>query len=750
MLVIDGDGKYESIYSQPLPKDASDVILCFYRVASGTWYHNCSTGVQSQEFFDVVREGVDYIVLSKGSKQRKGFFTEYNEEFDVFVLTPAYFDTSSIPKDGEKRYWKTHLHFKYVIDRNGYSYVPYKDYDWLPSVFNKIIDAYGSTAKKTPKETNQYCTCHVKSSRIAREYFGDMFCVSGLRYETLIPDTYEYLIKMASVKTLSRQKEIEDVLAIELDDISIKDKRKAYSFVKKHCSYATHSYNYYHWRYFSWSRLDSNFATISSVTDDIVCIRQFQVVPDVNVLDVSNFEHVKNINQVFFYETVRIYITPTDFYVCKNLFGKWYLCKRGLIIDYFEFILLGVDSKALNSSRLKYFVPYIEECLEATKNTKLTEENSRWTFASDAKRASKKLYSILSSKIFESIIKSEYECYKGILSLGGSVSIEKLLKSYFGDDINLAQSSFVKAVGLPSYMFKMVNEHWERATTPAKKHWIIKAIPFFKDVFVDDIDYLKRMNSETFEELLCYYDNYNMFSEKFYMTRGTFARAFRKMIELYGVKNIGSYMAEIIHITELGDSGFFTDNSTGRYYSNFRTNHAYHYIDYINMTHKVKDELIPGPYKFKTIDEMNQAHDNVTYLYNLISEREKEEELRDKLLKQKGKWDKLKYEEEEFSIIPPSDFTDIANEGTALHHCVKTYIDDVSEGETIIMFVRKSNDLSTPFYTLEVKNGKIRQCHGYANSCISQINGLAEFLQRFCKDRKIEYTDGNNILAVGR
>lgn len=46
---------------------------------------------------------------------------------------------------------------------------------------------------------------------------------------------------------------------------------------------------------------------------------------------------------------------------------------------------------------------------------------------------------------------------------------------------------------------------------------------------------------------------------------------------------------------------------------------------------------------------------------------------------------------------------------------MKTYADRYADGKTSIFLIRKKDDVLTPYYTLELKNGKINQVRGMHN-----------------------------------
>lgn len=67
-----------------------------------------------------------------------------------------------------------------------------------------------------------------------------------------------------------------------------------------------------------------------------------------------------------------------------------------------------------------------------------------------------------------------------------------------------------------------------------------------------------------------------------------------------------------------------------------------------------------------------------------------------------GKKKENELKEEDYKIILPAHPIDLMRESDVLHHCVKTYINRVSEGRTYILFLRKKDKLQIPFATIEV------------------------------------------------
>ena len=72
------------------------------------------------------------------------------------------------------------------------------------------------------------------------------------------------------------------------------------------------------------------------------------------------------------------------------------------------------------------------------------------------------------------------------------------------------------------------------------------------------------------------------------------------------------------------------------------------------------------------------------------------------------------WENEEYMIIPAGKCEELVREGQQLHHCVGAsdlYMDRMAEGKSWILFLRKKEDINTPYYTIEIdmESNKIKQ-----------------------------------------
>lgn len=135
---------------------------------------------------------------------------------------------------------------------------------------------------------------------------------------------------------------------------------------------------------------------------------------------------------------------------------------------------------------------------------------------------------------------------------------------------------------------------------------------------------------------------------------------------------------------------------------------GHYWLDYLNMAQKAYTEgyeLMPR--------DIKTAHDRCVNIINALKRTliESFTKVRNKSL------EKFIYEENGLKIVLPGSVEDIVNEGKALCHCVAGYADRHFKGETTIVFLRKTDAIDKPYYTIELdKLGQIKQCYGYRNN----------------------------------
>lgn len=93
-------------------------------------------------------------------------------------------------------------------------------------------------------------------------------------------------------------------------------------------------------------------------------------------------------------------------------------------------------------------------------------------------------------------------------------------------------------------------------------------------------------------------------------------------------------------------------------------------------------------------------------------------------------------------IRPAASPKELRQESKVLGHCVRTYAGRVQAGGTSILFIRKTEDPDTPYFTLELNaQGRIVQCRGnhncaYPDDVAAFINEWYEWWKKLMKKNR--------------
>ncbi len=148
------------------------------------------------------------------------------------------------------------------------------------------------------------------------------------------------------------------------------------------------------------------------------------------------------------------------------------------------------------------------------------------------------------------------------------------------------------------------------------------------------------------------------------------------------------------------------------------------YKDYLRIADLLAYPLHEKRYKYPK--NLKEAHDEASKTYKVILDAKNDAAIK-AVSEQCGK---LAFAKNGYCIFPLSCSQDLIDESAALNHCVRSYVDRVVKGESLILFVRKESDPGKPFVTLELvkpKNvdtslplekqfTKISQVHGLRNA----------------------------------
>ena len=171
------------------------------------------------------------------------------------------------------------------------------------------------------------------------------------------------------------------------------------------------------------------------------------------------------------------------------------------------------------------------------------------------------------------------------------------------------------------------------------------------------------------------------------------------------------------------------------------------YRDYfewcIELKYDLNNNMVLYPRSFK------QAHDETFKSY----EQHKDKIKKKKLERMERKYIKSIYprlvelfqkSSNELTVVIPKCKKDLVQEGQEQHHCVGSYAEKVLKGMTIIVFIRKKDELEKSLYTCEISNAfKLIQLRGKNNK--KAPDNIQHFVEKIIEEAKNNAENAENI-----
>jgi hypothetical protein len=404
------------------------------------------------------------------------------------------------------------------------------------------------------------------------------------------------------------------------------------------------------------------------------------------------------------YEVSRLYVSKKEHIFCrKNNDGEYIYLKNKLKAEHFQVkdVILKNDN-VFDGTKFEYFKDIY------------TDVATKYRGAA--------LYSMVMYPEMERFWKAGLNefCKKFFTS---GITWPNYVKQFFGA-IDPKQKNLNKLLGFNKHQFaKIQDKDWHRYSTGSTGA-IMK--------YVLGMDNCCDIDDKTFDTVFDFVDKDFSSKSSYYYSRNHVDAA-RITIETYSIKVFISMIPTLNKFENVnlpyGRWGFEQPLLTT-------------YIDYVNTVKLLERSSDMRPH-FDTTEDLVRMHDDAVLVYNMQKDKFENE----RFIKRSSFWDKWVYNENEtFVVIAPKIPSDLAAEGIELHHCVKSYINRVTEGSTNIMFIRKREEQDKPFFTVEVSNtGAIEQVHGFGNRNADTEEGLTEFVKEWAKARKLTTHNFNKV-----
>lgn len=430
-------------------------------------------------------------------------------------------------------------------------------------------------------------------------------------------------------------------------------------------------------------------------------------------------------------------------FLCLYKAPVTYINGSGTIdIDMFEYARVGIDEtldltsgrvrdlinvplfyydKDIDSGIFKYNLPLLQKMANKAKKTTIATH----FIAGEPDYFNNSAYNavvLAKNSMREKIENSDYPALKRDFEEG----LNRFLKSHSNMQLCTLNSKMFgyiyedkgplhQMIGIPLYMLKSIGCDTRIKDTT-------KVIRGIKTMFWESKDYLSSMNKNAVDSLLlCLRRN---FSSKMFIPEEKIENI-TILVKVFGPQNIEGYINFVAKCNE------------------------YLYAEYLRRISRISSFVETKDFEWKLKgNELVRSFDSITTAYELYENKRFLAQFENKYKKNKEKWEKYEYESDKLIITYPKSPQDVVKEGITLHHCAKNFVQPVADGQTLMLFIRKKESPDKPYFTLEIRNNAVRQCHGNNNISITNYPKLQRFLKGFCRHYGIRYNIGNEQLGV--
>ena len=653
-----------------------------------------------------LREARKHFMLAP-TQMKFGWNIQYEEKLDMLAIVIAFleFDYKEMAF-----FWKEN--FRFYVDRKKNIYVPEYEVKNDDEFSNYPVRTGNIFTRKEFSENRDiriYVTCCTNmqpadifdcghgyfriTSRIddilkdvfldIEKFFFKFYITESLEINRI--NDFSYFLDFLKVNETKKEDSKKQKRLDMISSLSIKTIKD----FKEDVDYDKHNYH-------------SRVGELERLSDDSGCVlRMFTIFPEDNVVC----------------ESQRLYIFKDSYiFATQNNFGEWVVKDiKDITRKKLYYPIAEIDHKIVAGTLISYTVDIINQV-----------ENEFRTVACMA---------VTTNTIFEQLFKAGYkELVNFFLSRCSSNSTPlNDLESLFGD-ISNEKATLYARFGLNKFQFEQTFSDYKKLKYEDTDYVFYYGFPLqiMRIITAKSetktrkyADYLGRDKSVTYSSL-------SDMDDETFMKLLLFARDLHEKDKEYGIAPRVACAKLISEMYGIKTMLSLTDNM------DMMSNGALsNYKDYLKMVKELDMIDRFKPY-FNNSYDIENMHDEILPLYNEL----KEVKNREKFEERADSWKKWEYADKNYAVVAPTAPEEVADEGVALHHCVKTYISSVAEGETNILFIRKVSQIEKPFFTVEISHdGVLRQIHGFANRNLSSEPDLLYFVKDWVKIKDIKNLD---------
>ena len=134
------------------------------------------------------------------------------------------------------------------------------------------------------------------------------------------------------------------------------------------------------------------------------------------------------------------------------------------------------------------------------------------------------------------------------------------------------------------------------------------------------------------------------------------------------------------------------------------------WIDYLRMAKALKINLKDKSRLYP--NSLKKEHDVAMFAYRAI--KAEVDQAQFKAQAEKNAY--YEYSYKELMVVIPRTPEQIIEEATKQKNCLRSYVESVKRGDTVVAFVRRKETPDETYITAEIRNGRLNQLKGYCNS----------------------------------
>lgn len=154
--------------------------------------------------------------------------------------------------------------------------------------------------------------------------------------------------------------------------------------------------------------------------------------------------------------------------------------------------------------------------------------------------------------------------------------------------------------------------------------------------------------------------------------------------------------------------------------------------DYLRMAKKIKIDLTDKNRMYPT--SLKKEHDIAVFAYKEVRLEADRKQFTSQAEKNVEKYGN--YSDKNFLIVIPMCLEDVVNEASQQKNCLRSYIEQIKNGDTTVCFIRRKSNPDKSYVTVEVYNNEIVQIKGYCNSD-PKDKELFDFITKWASKKSI-------------